>query len=64
LRIGTVVAVASEREKPLAILGALRAGVIDVLIVDEGNARAVLELGLAAPRDDAAPRSIQLEPAR
>ena len=64
LRIGTVVAVASEREKPLAILGALRAGVIDVLIVDEGNARAVLEVGLAAPRDDAAPRSIQLEPAR
>ena len=64
LRIGTVVAVASEREKPLAILGALRAGVIDVLIVDEGNARAVLDVGLAAPRDDAAPRSIQLEPAR
>jgi len=64
LRIGTVVAVASEREEPLAILGALRAGVIDVLIVDEGNARAVLEVGLAAPRDDAAPRSIQLEPAR
>ena len=64
LRIGTVVAVASEREKPLAILGVLRAGVIDVLIVDEGNARAVLDVGLAAPRDDAAPRSIQLEPAR
>ena len=64
LRIRTVVAVASEVEKPLAILGALRAGVIDVLIVDEGNARAVLELGRAAPLDDAPPRSIQLEPAR
>lgn len=43
-RIQTVVAVVSEAEKPLAILGTLRAGVIDVLIVDEGNARAVLDL--------------------
>jgi DNA-binding transcriptional regulator LsrR (DeoR family) len=42
-RIGTVVAVVSEAEKPLAILGVLRAGVVDVLVVDEGNARAVLE---------------------
>jgi deoxyribonucleoside regulator len=63
LRIDTVVAVASEAEKPLAILGVLRAGVIDVLIVDEGNARAVLELGRATPLDDAVPRSIELEPA-
>lgn len=62
-RIPTVVAVASEAEKPLAILGALRAGVIDVLIVDEANARAVLELGRANPHDEAAPRSIQLETA-
>jgi DNA-binding transcriptional regulator LsrR (DeoR family) len=52
LRIETVVAVASESEKPRAILGVLRAGVIDVLIVDEGNARAVLELGIATPADD------------
>jgi DNA-binding transcriptional regulator LsrR (DeoR family) len=52
LRIDTVVAVASESEKPLAILGVLRAGVIDVLIVDEGNARAVLELGRQTPLDD------------
>lgn len=43
-RIETVVAVVSEAEKPLAILGVLRAGVIDVLIVDEANARAVLDL--------------------
>ena len=43
-RIGTVVAVASEPEKTLAILGALRGGIVDVLIVDEGNARAVLDL--------------------
>ncbi len=42
-RIETVVAVVSETEKPQAILGVLRAGVIDVLIVDEGNARAVLD---------------------
>lgn len=43
-RIDTVVAVASGAEKPRAILGALRAGVIDVLIVDEANAREVLAL--------------------
>jgi DNA-binding transcriptional regulator LsrR (DeoR family) len=43
-RIQTVIAVASEAEKPMAILGVLRAGVIDVLIVDEGNASAVLRL--------------------
>ena len=46
-RIRTVVAVVSESEKPKAILGALRTGVIDVLIVDEGNARAVMELAHA-----------------
>jgi DNA-binding transcriptional regulator LsrR (DeoR family) len=46
-RIETVVAVVSEAEKPLAILGTLRAGVIDVLIVDESNARAVLDLARA-----------------
>jgi DNA-binding transcriptional regulator LsrR (DeoR family) len=43
-RMKTVIAVASEAEKPAAILGVLRAGVIDVLIVDEGNAGAVLGL--------------------
>lgn len=43
-RIATVVAVVSESEKPNAIMGVLRAGVVDVLIVDEGNARAVLAL--------------------
>jgi DNA-binding transcriptional regulator LsrR (DeoR family) len=43
-RIDTVIAVVSESDKTLAILGALRSGVINVLIVDEGNARAVLEL--------------------
>jgi len=43
-RIDTVIAVVSEAEKPLAILGALRSGVVDVLIVDEGNAREVLAL--------------------
>ena len=43
-RIPTVIAVASEPEKNLAILGALRAGIIAVLIVDEANATAVLDL--------------------
>jgi DNA-binding transcriptional regulator LsrR (DeoR family) len=42
--IETVVAVVSGREKPRAILGVLRAGIVDVLIVDEGNARKVLDL--------------------
>lgn len=46
-RVGTVLAVASEPEKPQAILGILRAGVIGVLVVDEGNARAVLEAATA-----------------
>lgn len=45
--IGVVVAVASEAEKPLAILGTLRSGVIDVLIVDPSNARAILDLARA-----------------
>lgn len=37
--IECVVAVVSEREKPLAIRGVLHTGVLDVLIVDEPNAR-------------------------
>jgi hypothetical protein len=44
-----VVAVVSEPEKPRAILGILRAGVIGVLVVDEGNARAVLDLAAHEP---------------
>jgi DNA-binding transcriptional regulator LsrR (DeoR family) len=47
-RIETVVAVVSEAEKPMAIFGVLRAGVVDVLVVDEGNAHAVLELARQA----------------
>ncbi len=43
-RIDTVIAIVSEAEKPLAILGVLRAHVIDVLVLDERNARAVLDL--------------------
>ena len=43
-RVGSVVAVASGEEKPRAILGALRAAIVDVLIVDEANARAVIDL--------------------
>lgn len=44
-RIQTVVAVVSDPAKHLAILGALRAHVIDVLVVDEDTARAVLDAG-------------------
>jgi DNA-binding transcriptional regulator LsrR (DeoR family) len=51
-RIPTVIAVASEPEKKLAILGALRAGIIAVLVVDEANARALLDL--ADPPSEAA----------
>ena len=47
-QIDTVVAVASGAEKPLAVLGVLRAGIIDVLIADETNARAVLDLASQA----------------
>jgi DNA-binding transcriptional regulator LsrR (DeoR family) len=52
--IGTVVAVVSEPEKTRGILGALRGGLIDVLIVDEGNARAVLRRarGAAEPEPE------------
>jgi DNA-binding transcriptional regulator LsrR (DeoR family) len=37
--IGRVMVVVSESEKPFAILGVLRTGVVDILVVDEGNAR-------------------------
>lgn len=50
-RIDTVVAVVSEAEKPLATLGVLRAGVVNVLIVNEGNARTVLDVAEAS-RDE------------
>ena len=42
--IRSVIAVVSEPEKPRAILGVLRAGVVRMLIVDEPNARMVLAL--------------------
>ncbi|HEY7045029.1 MAG TPA: sugar-binding transcriptional regulator [Nocardioidaceae bacterium] len=42
--IPTVVAVVSGDEKPRAILGVLRAGIVDVLILDESNAQTVLDL--------------------
>ncbi len=41
--IETVVVVVSEAEKPFSILGVLRTGVVDVLVVDEGNARFLAE---------------------
>jgi DNA-binding transcriptional regulator LsrR (DeoR family) len=54
-RVGTVVAVASEAEKPAAILGVLRAGVVDVLVVDEDNAHVVLDLARAQQPDESQP---------
>ncbi len=43
-RIETVIAVVSEADKSLAVLGALRTGVVDVLVVDAANAQVVLQL--------------------
>jgi DNA-binding transcriptional regulator LsrR (DeoR family) len=43
-RIPIVVAVASGAEKPLAILGVLRADIVDVLVIDSANARTVVDL--------------------
>jgi deoxyribonucleoside regulator len=42
--IDTVMVVVSESEKPFAILGVLRTGIVNVLVLDEGNARFLLEL--------------------
>ena len=42
--IDHVVAIVSGVEKPRAILGVLRAGIVDVLITDETNARTVIGL--------------------
>jgi DNA-binding transcriptional regulator LsrR (DeoR family) len=41
--VETVVAAVTGDEKPLAIYGVLKAGIIDVLIVDEINARALID---------------------
>jgi DNA-binding transcriptional regulator LsrR (DeoR family) len=41
--IDTVVVVVSESEKPFAILGVLRTGIVDVLVVDEANAHVLIE---------------------
>jgi DNA-binding transcriptional regulator LsrR (DeoR family) len=54
-RIDTVIAIVSEVEKPRAILGVLRAHVIDVLVVDEGNATTILELAQGGPAADPTP---------
>jgi DNA-binding transcriptional regulator LsrR (DeoR family) len=46
--IDSVVVVVSEREKPVAILGVLRTGAVDVLVLDEDNAQILLELESAS----------------
>jgi len=54
--------VMAEAEKPLAILGALRAAdsVVDAVVVDEDNAHAVLDLAWQGGRGaDLAERSVR-----
>ena len=43
-QIPTVIAIASETNKPLSILGALRTGIIDILATSTSNAQAILTL--------------------
>jgi DNA-binding transcriptional regulator LsrR (DeoR family) len=45
----TVIALVSEGNKTTSILGALRTGIVDILIVDARNARGVLSLADAYP---------------
>ena len=44
LRIAEVIAIAAENSKPLALLGALRTGAIDVIATSVSNALTVLNL--------------------
>jgi DNA-binding transcriptional regulator LsrR (DeoR family) len=48
-RTETVIALVSESNKTTSILGALRTGIVDILIVDASNARGVLSLADAYP---------------
>ena len=49
-RIDSVIGIVSESDKTPSVLGALRTGVLDVLIVDESNAAGVLQAaGALAP---------------
>jgi DNA-binding transcriptional regulator LsrR (DeoR family) len=43
-RISEVIAIASENSKPMALLGALRTGVVDVVATSVSNALTVLNL--------------------
>lgn len=63
-RIGRVIAIASEPEKTMAILGVLRGGIVDVLIVDEANARAVLDLARQGSGSERAARGVGATGAR
>lgn len=49
-RIDTVIGIVSESDKTAAVLGALRTSVLDVLIVNEDNATAVLQAAGAYER--------------
>ncbi len=49
--IPTVVAIASEREKAHAMLGALRSGLVQVLVTSMGNAHTILKLDEESRRE-------------
>jgi DNA-binding transcriptional regulator LsrR (DeoR family) len=49
--IPCVLAIASEREKVQAILGALRAGLVQVIATSTHNAREILELHRESERE-------------
>ena len=51
-KIPCVIAVSSESNKTLSILGALRLGVIDIIATSEHNAKAVIELDQQNPKNN------------
>ncbi|HEY3544758.1 MAG TPA: sugar-binding domain-containing protein [Propionicimonas sp.] len=52
--IETVIAVIGSPAAPLAVLGILNAGVVDALVIDEANARTILDLARTAGTSSAA----------
>ncbi len=56
-QVGTVIAVAGGTLKAPAILGALRTGLLHVLVTDDATAHRVLDLADANPAPDAPPRA-------
>jgi DNA-binding transcriptional regulator LsrR (DeoR family) len=48
-KIPTVIGIASESDKAMAVLGALRTGIIDILATSESNAKLVLAYDSQSP---------------